>query len=44
MVSVPNSLSNNAVMFQKAKSAPQAIAKNIKAPTQKAKPINIPEL
>lgn len=44
MVSIPNSLSNNAVMFQKAKSAPQAIAKNIKAPTQKAKPINIPEL
>lgn len=44
MVSVPNSLSSNAVMFQKAKSAPQAIAKNIKAPTQKAKPINIPEL
>lgn len=44
MVTVPNSLSMNAVKFQKAKSAPQAIAKNIKAPTEKAKPISIPEL
>lgn len=44
MVSVPNSLSMNAIKFQKAKAAPQAIAKNIKAPTEKAKPISIPEL
>lgn len=44
MVYAPNSLSSNAVMFQKAKSAPQAIAKNITAPTKKTNPLNIPEL
>lgn len=43
MVSVPNSLSNNAVNFQKAKSAPIAIAKNISPKPVQVNKKTVPE-